>query len=384
MGKDIKGKELGKGITQRKDDKKFLASFTNPDGTRSMKRFDELKDAKNWLVDMKYKASHGLDTGKRNLSVNDWYETWIKEKEKVLKPSTFRSYRTRYKVNIKPVIGSMKLIEVKPIHCQRIVNEMVDQDYKHGTVRTTIGVLGVLFWDALENRIIDYTPVTRSGVKNPLQFSRDVDFLSVEEEIKLLEVSEGHLYHEQFAFVLETGVRVGELVGLRWQDVDLEAREIHIRQNMYYLYGEGEWVITTPKTKNGVRTIKLTDKAYTILLKVKNRGRLWKESTPENMRDLVFLNKEGMPVADNSYNIVLKRRCMWAGIHTVSMHELRHTMATRFIESSNDYKFLSEMLGHSSIKTTMDTYVHQTDESKKAAITAFNSYLRDHIDSIDE
>ena len=81
MGKDINGKELGKGITQRKDDKKYLASFTDPNGKRSMKRFDDLKDAKNWIVEMKYKSSHGLDTGKRNLTVNDWYEAWIKEKE---------------------------------------------------------------------------------------------------------------------------------------------------------------------------------------------------------------------------------------------------------------------------------------------------------------
>ena len=276
----------------------------------------------------------------------------------------------------------MKLIDVKPIHCQRVVNEMADKNYKHGTIRSTIGVLSVLFWDALENRIIDFTPVTKSGVKNPLQFSREVDFLSLDEEIKLLEASEGHLYHEQFAFVLETGVRVGELTGLRWQDVDLEAREISIRQNMYYLYGEGQWVITTPKTRKGVRTIKLTDKAYTILLKVKNRGKLWKNTTPETMRDLVFLNKDGMPITDNAYNIVLKRRCKWANIHVVSMHDLRHAMATRFIESSNDYKFLSEMLGHSSIKTTMDIYVHQTEDSKKAAISTFNNYMRDHIDGI--
>ena len=129
MGKDIKGKELGKGLSQRKDDKRYVANFYQKDGTRRSQTFSTLQQARTWLADSKYEDAHNTSVISPNMTVNEWYERWAKEKAGLVRPNTMRNYRERYNNDIKPVIGRMKITEVRPIDCQRVLNEMADDGY---------------------------------------------------------------------------------------------------------------------------------------------------------------------------------------------------------------------------------------------------------------
>ena len=125
MGKDLKGKELGVGLNQRKD-KRYQARFTKSNGQRTEKNFSKLNDAKTWLSEQKYLDSI-LSGGGENMTVDDWYNFWIDNfKEGIVKDNTSKNYRNRYNFNIKKEIGSMKLCEVKQIHCQKLLNNMFD------------------------------------------------------------------------------------------------------------------------------------------------------------------------------------------------------------------------------------------------------------------
>ncbi|MBQ9550099.1 MAG: site-specific integrase [Lachnospiraceae bacterium] len=376
MGKDIKGKELGRGISQRKKDGNYAVSVVRSDGTRVFRYFSTLKEAKQWQTDTKYEDSHQIGVVSDTMTVNAWYASWSKQKESLVRPNTIRNYCDRYERNIKPVIGRMRINDVKPIHCQEVLNRMAEEGYAGSTINQTLLTMVTMFWSAFENRVIRYTPVTKSGVKLPKAYKKEIDFLSVEEEKKLIEFSKDLCYYAQFRLILDTGMRTGEVIGLSWDCVDFEKREIRIERSLEYRYSVGEWRSGPPKTKHGYRTIKMTDTVFDILKEIRDGESNVKEWTPEEFRNLVFINRTGYPTKNSTYDTALGKRCEKAGIKKVSMHDLRHTFATRFVEASNNYKYLSVMLGHSSIKITMDLYVHQTEESQALETEKYMSYTK--------
>lgn len=375
MGKDLKGKELGTGLTQRKDGY-YSAKFTTREGTRKERYFDELKKAKQWLEDSKYEDKHNALVVSENMTVNEWFSAWIGERSKVVRTNTARNYNERYERNIKPVMGRMRINDVKPIHCQRVLNEMKEDGYAGSTIKQTLLTMTTMFWSAAEQDIIRKSPVTKSEVRMPVEVLKAIDFFTVEEEHRFIEYAKDYAYYPQFRLILEIGIRTSELIGLTWSCVDFENREIRIEKCLEYRYSRGAWHWGPPKTKHGYRTIKLTDKAYDILKDLYDT-RINNPATPDEFKDVVFLNRTGYPTKNSTYDAALTKRCEAAGVKRLSMHDLRHTMATRYCENSTNYKYLSQMLGHSSIKITMDTYVHTTKESASTETEHFSGYMND-------
>ena len=134
MGRDIKGRNLGTGLSQRKSDKRYIASFIDSSGRRWFRTFVEFNKARQWLIDAKcddHRNALVLDEG---MTVNEWFEKWIKGKEQVIRFNTARNYKERYNRNVKKVIGRMRMIDVKSIHCQNVLNIMAEEGYAEGTV----------------------------------------------------------------------------------------------------------------------------------------------------------------------------------------------------------------------------------------------------------
>ena len=125
MGKNLKGKDCGRGITQRKDGK-YYARFTNSRGKRTEGYFDTLPEARNWLDDARYEDKHGTVSASSLMTVDAWFQFWITSIICDRAPNTLRNYRERYKRNIEPVIGGMIISQVKPVHCKIILNKMND------------------------------------------------------------------------------------------------------------------------------------------------------------------------------------------------------------------------------------------------------------------
>ena len=387
MGKNLKGKEIGKGICQRKDGL-YTARFVNKYGNRTTKCFKTVPEARNWLDEAKYADRHAEVFIPTEMTVNEWFDFWIENVVGGLAPNTLRNYRERYERNVKPIIGLLKMADVKPLHCKMVLNRM-EKDYAGSTVRQTYIAMGTMFKSALMNDIISKHPMDGVRYTKPVRAVNDINFLTVDEQEKFLEAAKRSHNYFQYALMLETGLRTGEMIGLTWDVIDWEKRTLTVNKTLEYRHKQGCWRAGPPKTQQSYRTIPLTAKAYSILEMVASRARERKESEMLNqtleyidrrtgkistlvMRDLVFINfRTGEPAKNSSYDTHLYKLCDEVGIKRFSMHALRHTYATRAIERGVQPKVLQKLLGHASIKTTMDKYVHVTDESLSQAIKQF-------------
>lgn len=159
MGKNLKGKECGKGICQRTDGK-YAVRFTSKSGRRHEKHFDTLPEARNWLADAQYEDKHGITIANADMTVDMWFKYWMDNLICDLAPNTKRNYRERYKINTQPVIGTMRLSDVKPMHCKIVLNRM-DASYAGSTIRQTYIAMGTMFRSAVMNDMITKHPMDR-------------------------------------------------------------------------------------------------------------------------------------------------------------------------------------------------------------------------------
>lgn len=368
MGKDLKGKELGKGITQRKNGK-YSARFTSKNKKRTEKYFDKLSEARKWLAESKYEDEHGNIGSSTDMTVNAWYNYWINEiKKPTVRWSTLKNYKDRYEFNIKELLGNMKISDVKPMHCQNVLNSMSEK-YKSSSIKQCRITMSSIFHYAEINDIIPSNPVNNM-VKLPKTTNKKIRFLTIEEQNKFLEVAKDNSKYHQFLFILQTGLRCGEMMGLKWEDIDFENRKIYVKRTLTFSSKYQEFIVGEPKTENGYRTIPMTQTAYDIL-KIKYAEKSNRKVCNINYADYVFINKNGLPTKNPAYDSCLYKLAKKAGLEKFSMHSLRHTYATRCIESGMRPKTLQDILGHSNIGVTMNLYVHNTEEEKENEIKKF-------------
>lgn len=366
MGKDLKGKEIGAGIVQQPNGT-YFARFVDKFGKRRTKRSKKLQEVKQWLADATYIDQHSDLDQATDMLVDAWFDYWIGIKKQTVRPNTVRNYSERYERNIKGVIGNKLLTDVKPIHCQKIFSDMADEGYKTTTIYQTRIALYNMFEFARENDVLIANPCKKSLKSDMGKPSDKKEALTIDVQKKFLEAMVGYSYENQYRFVLQTGLRIGELIGLKWSDIDFENRTMKIERTMEYRYKVGEWRVGPPKSKSGYRTIPLTDEAIRILENQRSKNKSLK-LVPMEWKDIVFLCRKGTPVKNSTYDTGLFKYCDRVGIPRFSMHVLRHTFATRCIEGGMKPKTLQKILGHSNIGITMNLYVHITEDEKHREI----------------
>lgn len=374
MGKNLKGKELGLGISQREDGY-YVGRYTNKYGRRVQKLFLKLQECRQWLADSAYRDEHSNMDFPEEMTVDSWFEYWISMKKRTVRPNTVRNYTERYHRNIKPVIGKKILGSVNTIQCQTVMNRMADEGYRTSTIYQARITLYNMLDYAYQNDVIMKNPcnkMVRSDIGKP---SEKKEALTLQYQREFCNVIKGSAYEYQYRFLLQTGLRTGELVGLKWSDIDMYRRTMTIRRSMEYRHSTKEWRIGEPKSKAGYQTIPLTEEAVEILRQQKMKNNALKVTVME-WSEFVFLCRKGTPVKNSTYDTMLFKLCDKAKIPKFSMHVLRHTFATRCIEAGMKPKTLQTILGHSNIGITMNLYVHTTEEQKQKEIDQIADALK--------
>lgn len=370
MGKDLRNKELGLGIIQRKDGL-YMARFTSKSGKRIALTDPDLKCLRMRFEKAKVEDYESQGVAARNYSIKEWYDFWI---ENIKKPQGVTQQYLDHletafnKYIIKKDRGNISIREFRMIDVQLIVNEA-----SNDSVTAAINILSVLkqmFNVAYENDLIKKNPAKSIHISKPRR--RATEAMSrKDEEVLITHIASQHL-KDMVLLMLNTGLRLSELLGLSFDEVDLEKRYICIRHQLSYRRNEeGEYTFAETKNKKS-RIIPLNKTAYEILDRnIKKRkpelGKTYRGKSSIS-DELIFVSSFGDAYNRAGFSSSLgyciekaKRSGYEFECPRLSPHIFRHTFATRCLEAGMTPNTVSSLLGHGTIRMTL-SYVHNSTE----------------------
>ena len=327
------------------------------------------------------KATQSLDFSKTGqYTLGQWMDVWYENYAKIkVRPSSHQTYKGYIENHIKPNIGDILLEKLTTLELQRLYKTLltkgrVDRLESKGqprglspkTVRNIHQILSSALKLAQEQRIILTNPA--EGCALPKTEHREMKTLPVEQLQSFLREAKDSGVFALYYLELATGLRRGELLGLKWEDIDLEHGDLRVRRQIARIDGR---VVEAPlKTKNAYRTLPLAEDTVSILKEQKkNAG-----SSP-----WVFPSATSGPISPDSVLHMLHRVLKRAGLPEVRFHDLRHTFATLALQNGVDIKTVSGMLGHFSAGFTLDTYAHVTTSAQKAAANTMGKLLSSSV-----
>ena len=312
-------------------------------------------------------------TGK--YTVEMWMEEWFENVCKIkVRASSHQTYRGYIDHHIAPYIGDIPLEKLSTMDLQklyrklmtkgrveRIESEKQSKGLSAKTVRNINQVISSAMDFAVAQKIVSVNPC--KAVALPKVEHKEMQTIPAEHlEAFLREAKETGVY-EMYYIELATGLRRGELLGLKWQDIDWKNGIIKVRRQVARVDGE---IVEAPlKTKNSYRAVTISQQAIEVL----------KTQKAKTNDEYVFPSPNGGPISPDSVNNMLKRVLARAGIHKVRFHDLRHTFATIALQNGVDIKTVSGMLGHFSAGFTLDTYAHVTTSAQKEAAETMGQVL---------
>jgi len=397
MGKDLKGKNLGKGFSQRKDGRYEARATIN--GVKIDIYDMNLAKLKKDFEQEKARVLREEKNVRPNITFEEWYKEWFEKcKSPQLKSVVSRkTYDRKIRNTYVSILGKKHMTDITQINVQTATNELVQKEYSERTIREALGVMRECFDIASVNHIVTTNPCTGIAIKDAnVQAERRV-MTHDEQDIFLDEVRGGY-YYEPYCILLLTGMRIGEFSGLQWQDIDFVNKQIYIKRSMMTAYIDGKKIeeLTTPKTSNSYRTIPFFGETEELLRNWKKKqdvvrkkmGDRWR-ANPEH-GDLVFTSSVGSPVTRYVIvhdinkvvqNINLKEIYKASAEGRVPKtfehlhpHAFRHTFATRCFEKGLDPLFIQSIMGHSNYSTTV-SYTHILDDTKSREVAKAGNFL---------
>lgn len=379
---DNKGRILCTGERQRPEDNRYLYRYFDSTGKRRIIYALTLSELREKEKQIQRDLQDGIDISRSDMTLNQLFQMYMDNKTD-LRESTRCNYISVWNNGLKDsVLGNMKIAQIRQIHIRSFYSELVKKGLSANMVKLYHNLIYPALELAVDSDIIRKNPA-KDAKKGIGGTKKERTAMTIAEQGKLLDFIKGsdryRIYYPMMVFALSTALRVGELTGLRWSDVDLKENIIHIRQQLIYRnLGDGcRFHVQDLKTEAGRRDIPLTASARKSLIRQKELSLLLgtkQKKEIDGITDFVFLNSLGNPYATNAINFMLKNMVdaynraerEAAGrekreaepLPHISAHILRHTACTRLAESGIDPKTLQYIMGHSSIAVTMDIYNH--------------------------
>lgn len=319
-------------------------------------------DAELLELDLTRQLEQGTYVEPKRITVRDWMNTWLNDYKKMtLRQTTYDSYKMQIDKHIIPAIGAIPIQELRADHLQKLYSEKHQAGLSPRSVRYIHTVIHGALEQAVENRII-LLNVSKS-TKLPKKEKGEVRALTPEEQERFIKALYGERLSAAFVVLMATGLRRGELLGLRWRNVDLAGRFLAIEENLVAVKGGA--VYQPPKTEKSKGRVPLIAPAIEALKSHRERM-IFEGHYGADMP--VFCSKAGTPINPRNFSRVFERLRDKAGIdRDVTVHSLRHTFATRLLERGVSMREVQELLRHEEMATTADIYSHVSEDLKQAA-----------------
>jgi integrase len=332
------------------------------------------KEVKDQLILLLAQQQQGVNIAPERTTVAQFLEGWLVDVVAPTKrPRTVQSYRYLVETHIVPYVGDVQLAKLAPEHVQRMLRHLEARGLApatvqriHGTLRNALGV--AVRWERVQRNvamIVDAPPVE--------QYQATV--LIPEQAQQLLHAVRGHRLEALYLVELSLGLRKGELLGLRWHDVDLKAGTLHITHQLQVI--DNKPVLVAPKTKRSRRTIPLSASLVAALRQ--HHARQLREGialgTAWHDHDLVFASEVGTAILPSNFTRSFHRLLKRAGMERMRVHDLRHSCATFLALQGVEPRTAMEILGHSTITITLQLYTHALEQAKRMAVTKMDTLL---------
>lgn len=397
MGKDLKGKELGNGISQRKDGR-YCARYNDRFGKRAYLYSRNLTELKKELNKALYEDANRKNIVNTHITLDEWFDKWINiYKFNTIRANTKRYYEHVYYTHISKSLGKRKISEIKNIEIVAIIKDLHEKGYAYETKNKVRIILRDMFNKAIVDELV---------IKNPIQGIKlrkdknEVRVLSKEEQAEFFECAQGTFYSNLFQVAIATGLRQGELCALTWDDIDLENMEIHVTKTLLYQkLGEDRkktFHIELPKTLSSTRSVPINRQCEMALKKQRIQQIVINSKSSvkyvEGFENLLFTTKYGTPINSQIYNDAIKSiineinlcRDEADKFEVFSSHAFRHSFATRCFESGIQPKIVQKYLGHATLSMTMDLYTHVLEEHKQEEMKKLDISFNDSFSILEE
>ncbi|RXI49112.1 site-specific integrase [Clostridium tetani] len=338
------------------------------------------------MNEYQYKNNVGLLPSNDKITLQQWFKTWLFEfRINDLKPSSFERYEGIYrKYILNSPIGKMSLSELRAKDIQKYYNSLSNKGISANVVNTINGFLYTCLESALKQ---NYIPQNYCKLIILPKIIKEDEFtvLTLEEQNIFLNAIQGHKYQAAFTLALGTGLRLGELLGLKWSDIDFNKNTVSISRSIKrttLINDEGERnsqvLEQLPKTKTSIREVPIPSNIIENLKQYREKQLLVKKENKDvyNDNDYIFSDKLGNPLdpkrIPRNFKSILKK----TGLKDIKFHSLRHTYATRLFEADVPIKTVQALMGHSDITTTMNIYTHVMPEQKNKAVEKIDKLFK--------
>lgn len=334
----------------------WVAQITLPDGKRKTKYSKEQKSVRDWLLVQRGMIKDGLFLENESTLFSALLDRWYNDVAvHNLRPKTLEAYESLIRNHINPELGRYKLNGLKPVHLQNFYSQKLNS----GLSKRSVQFMHSIIHRALEQGLI-WGVVVRNvadAVTAPKPDKTTQNILNVLQIKKLFEVLRCDRLYPFYVLAISTGMRRGELLALKWEDVDFSSHRIYVRRNLSQINGKG-LVIGEPKSEKSRRPIALPQFALDVLLDHRIEGK----------SDFVFATGNGTPFSPRNVLRHFKETLKKAGLpEETRLHDLRHTFASLLLAADVHPKIVQEALGHSSVTITLDTYSHLLPNIQKGA-----------------
>jgi len=341
-----------------------------------------IKEARDNLKKIIREIEQGaaIDAGRMTLGryLDQWLENHVKRSRKI---TTWENYEAMVRLHIKPALGHIALTKLQTSDLEKLYNEKLDHgrsDKKGGLSSKTVGLVHLVCHLALEQAVKEglVTRNVATSATTPQKIKKEIKPMTEEQITRFLTVIKEDRWFAAFYLLIATGMRRGEVLGLKWSDIDFEVGALQIQRSLVKTSTE-KAKFHPPKTAKSQRRIPLTDDVVETLKCHKSRQDVERSRLGDLYDDsnMVFCREDGVPlypdVLDNKFHTLLAK----AELPHFRVHDLRHTFATIMLKQDVHAKIVQEILGHSTIGVTLDTYSHILPGIKDQAMKKMQSVL---------